>query len=132
MKDALTDAIKGRLNEATLDKVMRNTSSSWTQSGHLEGRNRKIRRRVEATPVATAYALLMGFAVGRRGRLLFETPWTAVLDAGPDELIDVAVDAKRLGLLDLKQSGSMIDVSFPTMFTDKERELIHGTHRQAG
>ncbi len=132
MKDALTDAVKGRLNEATLDKVMRNASSSWTQSGHLEGRSRKIRQRVEATPAATTYALFMGFAVGRRGRLLFETPWTAVLDADPDELIDVAVDAKRLGLLDLKQSGSMIDVSFPTIFTDKERELIHGTHRQAG
>lgn len=132
MKDALTDAVKGRLNEATIDKVMRNALSSWTQSGHLEGRSRKVRQRVETMPVATTYALLMGFAIGRRGRLLFEAPWTAVLDAGPDELIDVAVDAKRLGLLDLKQSGSMIDVSFPAMLTDKERELIHGTHRQAG
>ena len=70
--------------------------------------------------------------MGRRGRLLFETPWTAVLDANPEELIDMAVDAKRLGLLDLKQSGSMIDVSFPTLLTEKERELIHGSHRQVG
>ena len=64
--------------------------------------------------------------------MLFETPWAAILDVGPDELIDLVVDAKRLGLLDLKQSGSMIDVSFPTMFTEKERELIHGSYRQAG
>ena len=82
------------------------------------------------TPAATTFVLLLGFAVGRRGRLLFETPWVAVLDTSPDDLIDVAVDAKRLGLLDLKQSGSMIDVSFPALFTDKERELIHGAHRQ--
>ena len=74
------------------------------------------------------FTLLLGFAVGRRGRLLFETPWTVVLDTSPDDLIDVAVDAKRRGLLDLKQSGSMIDVSFPALFTDKERELIHGAH----
>ena len=87
---------------------------------------------MDATPAATTYALLLGFAVGRRGCLLFETPWTAILDAGPDELIDVAVDAKRLGLLDLKQSGSMIDVLFPAMFTQKEREFIHGAHRQVG
>lgn len=132
MKDALTDATGDRLNDATLDKVIRNASSSWTQSGHLRGRARKTRQRVTATPAATTYALLIGYAIGRRGRPLFETPWAAVLDTGPDELIDVAVDAKRLGLIDLKQSGSMIDVSFPAMFTDKERELIHGTHRQAG
>ncbi|MCU7849284.1 MAG: hypothetical protein KZQ89_15095 [Candidatus Thiodiazotropha sp. (ex Lucinoma kastoroae)] len=132
MKDALSNAVGGRLNEATLDKVMRNASSSWTQSGHLRGRSRKTRQRVEATPATTTYTLLLGFAVGRRGRLLFETPWAAVLDAGPDELIDVAIDAKRIGLLDLKQSGSIIDVSFPALLTEKERELIHGTHRQVG
>ena len=132
MKDALSDAVADRLNDATIDKVVRNASSSWTQSGHFRGRGRKTRKRVEATPAATFYALLLGFATGRRGRLLFETPWAAVLDAGPDDLIDVAVDAKRLGLLDLKQSGSIIDVSFPTLFTEKERGLIHGSHRQIG
>ena len=128
MKDALTDAVGDRLNEATLDKVVRNASSSWTQAGHFLGRGRKTRQRVEATPAATTFTLLIGFAIGRRGRLLFETPWTAVLDTSPDDLIDVAVDAKRRGLLDLKQSGSMIDVSFPALLTDKEREMIHGAH----
>lgn len=132
MKDALSEAVGDRLNDATLDKVVRNASSSWTQSGHFRGRGRKTRRKVDATPAAATYALLLGFAVGRRGRLLFETPWAAILDTGPDERIDVAVDAKRLGLLDLKQSGSMIDVSFPALFTQKEREFIRGAHRQVG
>jgi hypothetical protein len=132
MKDTLSEAVGDRLNDATLDKVVRNASSSWTQSGHLRGRGRKFRQCVEATPAVTAYALLLGFAVGRRGRLLFEAPWAAMLDAGPNELIDAAVDAKRLGLLDLKQSGSMIDVSFPLLLTEKERELSHGAHRQVG
>ena len=132
MKDALAHAVDDRLNEATLDKVVRNAASSWTQSGHLRGRGRKVRQRVQPTPAATTYALLLGFAVGRRGRMLFETPWAAILDVDTDELIDLAVDAKRQGLLDLKQSGSMIDVSFPTLFTEMERELIHGAHRQVG
>jgi len=129
MKDALTGAVGDRLNDAVLDAVIRNASSSWTQSGHLEGRSRKTRRRVTATPTATAYALLIGYAAGRRGRLLFETPWTAVLDAGLEEPIDIAVDAKRLGLLDFKQSGSMIEVSFPALLAGKERELSYGAHR---
>lgn len=132
MKDALVEAVSDRLNEATLDKVIRNASSSWTQSGHLQGRSRKIRQRIEVTPVATTYALLLGFAVGRRGRLLFDTPWAVILDASPHELIDSAVDAKRLGLLDIKQFGTIIDVSFPALLTEKEWELNHGTHRQVG
>ena len=127
MKDALSGIAEGRLNDATLDKVVRNASSSWTQSGHLRGRGRKIRQRVEATPAAVACALLLGFAVGRRGRLLFETPWAAVLDTPPGELVGVASEARRLGLIDLKQSGRMIDVSFPGRFTERERERIRGT-----
>ena len=129
MKDALSDAVGDRLNKATLDKVVRNASSSWTQSGHLQGRGRKTRQRVLPTPAATTYALLLGFAVGRRGQMLFETPWTAILDVGLDELIDLASDARRLGLIDLKQSGAIIDVSFPAMFTEREREFIYGPHR---
>ena len=51
-----------------------------------------------------------------------------MLDAGPDELIDLAVDARRHGLLDLKLSGSIMDVSFSQIITEKERELIRGSH----
>ena len=115
MTDAVVEIAGDRLNSETRDKVVRNAASSWTQSGHLRGRGRKTRHRVEATPAASAYALLIGFATGRRGRLLFETPWCGVLDVGAAELIELAVDANRLGLLDLKQSGSIIDLSFPAM-----------------
>ena len=132
MKDDLSDCVGERFSEATLDKVVRNASSSWTQSGHLEGRGRKTRRRVETSPGVAAYALLLGFATGRRGRLLFETPWAAVLDSSPGSLIDAAVGANRLGLINLKHSGQMIDVSFPMTFARKEWELISGPYRQAG
>ena len=129
MRDALAEAAGDRLNEATMDKVVCRASSSWTQSGHLRGRVRKTRQKVGATPAATAFALLLGFAVGQRGPLLLEAPWVAVLNASPDTLMDLSADAKRLGLLDFKQSGSMIDVSFPTLLARKERELIQGTYR---
>ena len=128
MKDILSEAVGDRLRQTTLDAVIRNASSSWTQSGHLRGRGRKIRQRVKPTPATTTYALLLGFAVGRRGRMLFETPWVAIMDVSPGELINLVVDAKRVGLLDFKQSGSVIDVSFPAILTDTERELIYESH----
>ena len=128
MKDALVEITDNRLNSSTLDKVARNAASSWTQSGHLKGRGRKIRQQVEARPATTAYALLLGFATGRRGSLLFETPWCAVMDASAGELLELAGTAKRLGLLDLKQSGSIVDVSFPALLADAGKELAHGTY----
>ena len=128
MKGALVEVAADRLNEHTLDTVIRNASSSWTQSGHLQGRVRKTRQCVQATPVATAYALLLGYATGRRGALLFQTPWCKVLDADTDELIEKAVAAKRFGLLDLKQSGSMIDVTFPVTLIGRTHRRSHGAY----
>ena len=115
VQEALASLAGTRFNEATLDTIVRNTLSSWTQSGHLRGRSRKVRERVDATPAATSFALLLGYLPGKRGYRLFETPWVGVLDSDPGELLDLAGDAKRLGLLDLKQSGSMLDVSFPDL-----------------
>ena len=132
MKDDLSAAVEHRLNDATLDKVVRNASSSWTQSGHLKGRSRKTRQRVETSPAAAAFALLLGFATGRRGRLLFETPWVAILDSSPGTLLDLAIDANRLGLIEVKHSGQIVDVSFPRTYSGRERELLRGPHRHAG
>jgi hypothetical protein len=109
--DALSRAVGSRLNVSTLDKVVRNTASSWTQSGHLKGRSRKIRQRVTPTAVSTAYALLLGYLSGTRGPALFRTSWTQVLDAEPDELMNLAIDARRLGLLDMNQSGGVVEVT---------------------
>lgn len=118
--DAIRSAVGRRLNDATLDKVVRNASSSWTQSGHLQGRTRKFRQSVRPTPLSTAYALLLGYLEGLRGGRLFETNWTRVLDATPTELRNVATEAKRLGGLDLKSAGDVIEVGFSTVLTPQE------------
>ena len=128
MTDALDEAVGGRLNPETLDKVVRNASSSWTQSGHLQGRARKFRQPAGATPVACAYALLLGYLLGKRGLTLFDTPWCKVLDVPAEEIAELAHDAKRMGLVEIKQSGSIVDISFPQLLTDKDRELFHGSY----
>lgn len=63
-----------RLNARVLDAVAGNTASSWTQSGHLQGRVRKLRQTIHPQPVALAFALWLGHASGKRGRTLFTTP----------------------------------------------------------
>jgi hypothetical protein len=128
LTDALRQSVENRLNDSTLDTVVRNTSSSWTQSGHLTGRVRKYRQKVNPTPVVTAYALLLGYILGARGSGLFKTLWAKVLDTPAEELISLATDAKRLGFLDLSQADGVVEVSFTRMLTEDERLLIHGTY----
>lgn len=126
--DAIRDAVEGRLNDNTLDKVVRNTGSSWTQSGHLDGRSRKKRQKLEPTPVSAAFALALGYMLGLRGHNLFESLFARVLDRDENALTFLAMDAKRLGLLDIKSGGGMTVVSFDAILTEKEKRLIHGTH----
>jgi len=122
MTDALNRAVGSRLSESTLDKVVRNAASSWTQSGHLKGRGRKVRQSVTPTAATTAFALLLGYLVGtRRGAALFETLWAQVLDAPPGELMHLAMDARRLGFLDMSQSGGVIDLAFSRLLAPDER-----------
>lgn len=126
--DAIRDVADGRLNDATLDKVVRNAASSWTQSGHLDGRSRKKRQAVEPTPVSVAFALVLGYMLGHRGHGLFESLFARTLDRDENALTFLAMDAKRLGLLDIKSGGGMTVVSFDAILSDKEKRLIHGTH----
>lgn len=108
---ALRAVIGDRMNDSILAKVVRNAASSWTQSGHLEGRTFKKRRVVEATPCTVAFGLYLGHAVGFRGAELFSSGWMAVLDCSPPKGRNLALEAKRIGLLDLRVAGNVIELN---------------------
>lgn len=99
-----------RMNDAVLDKVARNAASSWAQAGHLEGRVRKIRRRIAPTPGAAAMALWLGQLEGRAGLSLLDTDWAAVLGAPGRALLPAALDAKRLGLIHVRVAGNVVEI----------------------
>lgn len=121
MTDAIRRAVGSRLSDSTLDKVVRNASSSWAQSGHLKGRGRKVRQTVAPTPVTTAFALFLGHLSGLRGTALFESHWAQVLDAPAGELTQLAMDARRLGFMDMNQSGGVMEVTFARLLAPDER-----------
>lgn len=111
MTAALREAVGERVNDDTLGKVMRNAASSWTQAGHLMGRTFKKRRRVEATPASVAYGLYLAHCVGFRGAELFSSGWIAVQDCSPPAARHLAIDAKRVGLLDLRMAGDVVELN---------------------
>ena len=128
LTDALSLAADGRFNDDILDKVVRNTASSWTQSGHLQGRGRKTRKKVIPTAASVTFALFLGYCTGSRGEPLFSTFWSRVFDVSSEELIYHAMDARKLGLLDITQSGGIMEISFLRILSEEERKIIHGTN----
>src|SRR5207249_3596431 len=111
MRIAVEKLVGERMNESTVDKVVRNAASSWSQSGHLVGRTFKIRRVIKPTPAAVAFALYLSHAAGFRGQEMLSTGWLRVLDCGGSSALDFAMAAKRMGLLDLRMAGDVFELN---------------------
>lgn len=108
--DALRVAVGERLSEPVLDKVARNVASTWSQSGHLAGRVRKLRRRVAPTPGSLALALWLAGLEGLAGGQLLASPWAQLLDRSPRELEPFVLRAKQLGLVSANIGGGTIEI----------------------
>jgi len=107
---ALRTGTEGRLNDSILAKVVRNCASSWAQAGHLHGRTFKHRQQIKPHFVSVTMALAVGFTAGIRGESLFSSPWMRVLDADPATARNLALEAKRAGLIDLRISDKIVDL----------------------
>lgn len=114
----------GRFSKATLKSTAQNINSTWTKSGHLRGRAKKIRSRAKATPGAAAYALLQGYLTGVRGESLFSSEYIELLDRSVDRTIELAETASQRGWIVFKRVGSVIEVLFPNLITAQEMEWI--------
>jgi hypothetical protein len=109
-----------RLSAKVLDAVARNTASSWTQSGHLKGKVKKLRQPLQPQPVALALAMWLGYASGKRGKALLSSPWASVLDSTSSGLLELAEQAKRLGLLKLSHGAGVVSIDPSGL------DLLHG------
>jgi hypothetical protein len=110
MRDALAKAVGDRFNESTLSKVVRNAASSWSQSGHLQGRTFKFRRAVHPTAATVAFGLYLARAAGFDVKESLSSGWIKVLDCSASAALALATTAKRLSLLDLRMAGDVIDL----------------------
>lgn len=130
-RDAMTAALRAhagtRLNEAILDKVVRNSASSWTQSGHLVGRVLKRRQRIAPSMPSVTMALLLGYLQGLRGPSVLRTIWCETLDSTPEALSALATRASLAGYLRFRHAGEVVEISFPDLLTKQETEKTsHG------
>lgn len=110
MVAAVQEFTRDRLSPKVLDAVARNAASSWTQSGHLKGKVKKLRQPLNPHPVALALAVWLGYARGKRGKALLSTQWTTALGSSSSGLLELAEQAKRLGLLKLSHGAGVVSI----------------------
>ncbi len=111
----------GHFSMATLKSTAQNLNATWTKSGHLIGKVRKIRSRARATPGAVAYALFLGYLSGARGEALFTTEYAHLLDCHKEHAIELAETASRSGWIVFKRIGNVVEVQFPNFLIAQER-----------
>jgi hypothetical protein len=112
---ALQHAYGDQYSDLNRHKISRNAASSWTQSGHLVGRTKKVRRRVQCTPVAVTLALFLGDVSGYHGSVAFLNPWCRLLDLDAERARSLALAAHRAGLVNLRAVGDVIELGFPLL-----------------
>lgn len=108
---AASEKFGDTLSASTLGKIGRNTGASWTQSGHLVGRAQKVRRSVDASGAAVAFAVLLGYVAGERGAYLLRTPWFDLLDVPDQDRLEAVRVAHSRGLITVRSTGGMLEIS---------------------
>lgn len=124
LEEFIDEIEPGRFSKATLKSTAQNINSTWTQSGHLVGRVRKVRVRAIPTAGSVSYALLLGYLSGARGQSLFGTEYTKLLDCPYDKALELAEEASRKGWIVFKRVGDVIEILFPNLINEREMEWL--------
>jgi len=99
-----------RYSPKMLKSLAQNCVSSWTQSGHLQGRVNKRRCLADPSPEAAAYAALLGSLAGFGGPALLRSPWMRLLDRSEADLLSLLRRAESAGLARVKAGGGVIQI----------------------
>lgn len=103
----------GRFSPAMLKSMAQNINGSYTLTGHLIGRVKKVRSRPKATTASVVYAVYLGALQGTRGLSLLTTDFVKILELNTGEAIEHLQIASQKGWVNLKYMGEVIEVNFP-------------------
>lgn len=115
----------GRFSKATLKSTAQNINATWTQSGHLNGRARKIRAQAHPSAGSVSYALFLAYLNGFRGQNLIHSEYAKLLDCPSGKIIELAEESSRKGWLTCKRMGDIIEITFPNLISQDELERLH-------
>lgn len=114
----------GRFSKLTLRSIAQNINSSWTKSGHLKGRIKKIRSRANPTAASVAYALYLSYLEGARGTEIFATDYLKAMDCSIEKAMELAEIASMRGWIVFKRIGNVVEVLFPNLINEEEANWL--------
>lgn len=115
VEDFLKQEMPDKYSAASLKSIAQNINGTWTQSGYLEGRNKKYRIQPKASYVNLAYALFLAHCHGLSGQRMFDSFWCQMLSQDKEHLFELAHRASLRGLINFKQVSEVIEVTFPNI-----------------
>ncbi len=127
MEDHLESSFPQTFSPAMKASLARNVNTSWTVSGHLQGRVSKTRTLPSPSFLPTTYALFAGYVSGLRGEFLLRSVFARLVCVTPAQAIDHLKEASKLGLIRLRHAGGVTEMDFTPLLTESELRSLHGS-----
>ncbi|MFA0082795.1 hypothetical protein AB4383_12235 [Vibrio breoganii] len=115
LEEHMAAAYPDKFSKNTLESLVRNLSSSWSQAGVLSNSGKKTREIPKVSYVNVAFALYLGHCHGLSGQRLIDSFWCQLLTLDKEELYNLAHRASMRGLLKFKQASEVVEVTFPSL-----------------
>lgn len=128
MEAHLEAGFPGVFSEPMKKSLAQNVNTTWTVSGHLQGRSTKRRDSPKPRPSASAYAMFAGWLSGLRGQILLNSIFSHLVALTPDQMLNHLSEASAHGWLRLRNAGGVTEIDFSPLLTQQEQDLLHVTH----
>lgn len=114
-----------RFSAAMKTSLSQNVNTTWTVSGHLSGRVKKIRTMPVPTLAGVTFAMLAGYLYGLRGYALIDSIFAKLVSCNREEIFPLLQMASIRGWCRFRQAGGVIDIDFSPLLTPMEQEACH-------
>lgn len=128
MEQHLEAGFPDRFSAAMKMSLAQNVNTTWTAAGHLVGRSVKTRALPKPTLASSVYAMFAGWLAGLRGDFLLHSVFGRLIAAEPAQIIAHLASGSGRGWLRLRSAGGITEIDFSPILTDRETQLLHGTH----
>ena len=117
LSSAFENAYPMQYSDSSKGTTARNCASTWSQAGYLIGHKKKQRVQLKITPAVITLALYIGYSTGFQGSSVFDNPWCKLLCVSPDRVRTLGQEAHKLGFLNLRAIGEVVEIDFPHFLT---------------
>ena len=119
MEEHLELGFPGQFSEAMRMSLAQNVNTTWTASGHLAGRAKKIRSLPRPAWAASTYAMFVGYLMGLRGEILLGSVFARLVSAAPAQLLAHLTTAASRHWLRLRHAGGVVEIDFSQLAQTK-------------